>query len=115
MSIIKSAGHLHTNLGLSKFTPQGLDHVILLLDLSTAVLQLRLQQLRGLFVVGHAVMGFVLGFLKLLNLYTQDLKNRQKSFNMSKLTGFRTTYVDLVQNYQQCARVYDNRGAPNKH
>lgn len=84
MCIIKSAGHVQTNLGLSQFAPEGLDHVILLLDLSMAVLQLSLQQLRGLFVVGHAVIGFVLGFLKLLNLYTQSLKNRQKSLNMSK-------------------------------
>lgn len=64
------------NLRLSQFAPEGLDHALLLLHLCSGVLQLGLQELGGLFVVGDRVVGFDLGVLQLLVLCTQSLKNR---------------------------------------
>ena len=61
------------NLRLSQFAPEGLDCFVFLLDLCTAVLQLCLQQLGGMFVVGHPVVGFDLGVLQLVILDTQFL------------------------------------------
>lgn len=73
-----------TNLRFSQLACQSLDGLFFLLHLCSAVLQLCLQQLRSLLVVGHPVVGFELSLLQLLNLLTQSLK-KQKKKNINDL------------------------------
>lgn len=63
-----------TDLSLSQLLPQGLDGDFLVLDLGSAVLQLCLQQLGGLFVGRQSAVSFELILLQLLLLCTQSLK-----------------------------------------
>lgn len=68
---------LQTDLRLAQFVLQGLDGALPLLHLCTGVLQLCLQELGGLFVVGDPAVGFRLGLLQLPNLDMQSLENRK--------------------------------------
>lgn len=72
----RGPANAQTHLGLPQLGLEGPDGAVLLLDLCAAVLQLRLQQLGGLFVVGHPAAGFELSLLQLTDLHAQSLTSR---------------------------------------
>lgn len=87
------------NLRLSQFVPESLDCVLFLLHLRTAVLQLRLQELGSLFVVGHPVVGFDLRITQLIVLYRQSLKDRKMSCQHLQIDRFQDSVCGNKSKY----------------
>lgn len=81
------------NLRLAQLAPEALEGVVLLLHLSAAVLQLRLQQLRCLLLIGHPAAGLEPRLLQLLHVFVQRLKRRGTRVTQERLSLWRRSQI----------------------
>lgn len=87
-----------TNLSLLQLVLKGLDGVLQLLDLGSAVLQLGLEQVGGLFVRGQSAVSLEQILVQLLLFYIQKLKSRARIFPpvLTGRSGLLQTWVWLL-------------------